>query len=120
MLSYWQFLRAQVGNGRSLGYALQWPGSGVFVIGVWFWLARDAVRAAAPGRPAARPSAAGRVRVEHRPGRVPDDVVLPAAPSTAGAAAAGPDVTRARSRRGTMSSRPSTGCSPDSTKGTTT
>jgi DNA-binding transcriptional regulator of glucitol operon len=94
VLSYWQFLRAEAGNGRSLGYALQWPGFGVFVIGVWFWLARDAARSAAGGGSAAAP--AEPPRVEPVPGRAPDDVVLPPAPSTAAErAAAGPGDTGA-------------------------
>lgn len=71
-LSWWQFVRAEAGNGRSLGYALQWPGFGVFVIGMWFWLARDAVR----GGPAAR-AAAPEKAPETTPGRLPDEVVLP-------------------------------------------
>jgi hypothetical protein len=83
-LSWWQFARAEAGNGRSLGYALQWPGFGVFVLGMWFWLARDAVR----GGPAARV----RPEPELPPGRLPDDVVLPpvrefAAPGVASAEA---------------------------------
>jgi hypothetical protein len=68
-LSWWQFARAEAGSGRSLGYALQWPGFGLFVIGMWIWLARDAVR----GGPARPP----RPEPEHPPGRLPDDVVLP-------------------------------------------
>ena len=67
-LSWWQVLRAEAGNGRSLGYALQWPGFAAFAVGVWVWLARDALRG---GLRAERPTPAA------APGRVPDDVVLP-------------------------------------------
>ena len=67
-LSVWQFGRAGEGNGRSFGYALQWPGFGAFIVGVWVWLARDAVRGG-PRIPDPTPA--------HAPGRVPDDVVLP-------------------------------------------
>lgn len=75
VLSYWQFLRAEGGNGRSLGYALQWPGFGLFVIGVWYWLAREAVRGPAPAEPApVAPAVAW---------RVDDEVVLPPPPTTA-------------------------------------
>ncbi len=74
-LSYWQFLRAEGGSGRSVGYALQWPGFGLFVLGVWYWLAREAVRGPAPAEPPpARPAAAW---------RVDDEVVLPPLPTTA-------------------------------------
>ncbi|HUR74076.1 MAG TPA: hypothetical protein VMZ00_07355 [Sporichthya sp.] len=45
-LAWWQFVRADAGNGRSFGYALQWPAMGLFGIGVWAWLCRDGVRAA--------------------------------------------------------------------------
>jgi hypothetical protein len=69
-LSWWQFARAEAGNGRSLGYALQWPGFALFVIGMWIWMVRDAVR----GGPAAR---SPRPRPQHPAGRLPDDVVLP-------------------------------------------
>lgn len=68
-LSWWQFARAEAGSGRSLGYALQWPAFGVFVVGMWIWLARDAVRG-----PAAR---AARSEPGLPPGRLPDEVVLP-------------------------------------------
>jgi hypothetical protein len=70
-LSWWQFVRAEAGNGRSLGYALQWPGFALFVLGMWFWLARDSVRGGRGGPP--DPPA---VQAEV-PGRLPDDVVLP-------------------------------------------
>lgn len=66
-LSWWQFERAGAGSGRSLGYALQWPGFGVFVLGVWAWFCRDATRAEDPAA-APEPVPAG---------RVDDDVVLP-------------------------------------------
>jgi hypothetical protein len=48
-LAYWQFGRAGGGNGRSFGYALQWPAIGVFGVGVWVWLCRDGVRVARHG-----------------------------------------------------------------------
>jgi len=48
-LAWWQFVRADAGNGRSFGYALQWPAIGVFGLGVWMWLCRDGVRAARRG-----------------------------------------------------------------------
>lgn len=68
-LSWWQFGRAGPGNASSFGYALQWPGFGVFVLAVWWWLCRDATRRRdAP--PAAAPAPSTRQRL-------PDDVVLP-------------------------------------------
>ena len=48
-LAWWQLVRAQDGNGRSFGYALQWPAMAVFGLGVWAWLCRDGVRAAGRG-----------------------------------------------------------------------
>jgi DNA-binding transcriptional regulator of glucitol operon len=48
-LAWWQLVRAQAGNGRSFGYALQWPAMAVFGLGVWAWLCRDGVRAARRG-----------------------------------------------------------------------
>lgn len=67
-MSWWQFVRAEAGNGRSFGYALQWPGFGLFAIGVWVWLCREAVRA--PRTPADAPAVPTALRVD-------DDVVLP-------------------------------------------
>lgn len=51
-LAYWQFVQADAGSGRSLGYALQWPAIGIFGLGVWLWLCRDGLRAARRGEPA--------------------------------------------------------------------
>jgi DNA-binding transcriptional regulator of glucitol operon len=48
-LAWWQLVRAQAGNGRSFGYALQWPAMAVFGLGVWAWLCRDGVRTARRG-----------------------------------------------------------------------
>jgi DNA-binding transcriptional regulator of glucitol operon len=48
-LAWWQLVRAQAGNGRSFGYAMQWPAMAVFGIGVWVWLCRDGVRTARRG-----------------------------------------------------------------------
>ncbi len=50
-LAWWQFVRADAGNGRSFGYALQWPAMGVFGLCVWAWLCRDGIRAARDGEP---------------------------------------------------------------------
>ena len=47
--AWWQFVRAEAGNGRSFGYALQWPAMAVFGLGVWAWLCRDGVRTARRG-----------------------------------------------------------------------
>jgi DNA-binding transcriptional regulator of glucitol operon len=49
LLAWWQFVRADAGNGRSFGYALQWPAMGVFGFCVWAWLCRDGVRTARRG-----------------------------------------------------------------------
>lgn len=69
-MTWWQFVRAQGGNPRSIGYAFQWPGIGIFTVGVWVWLCRDAVRG--DGDPAdAVPRAPDAV-----PGRVADELVL--------------------------------------------
>ncbi|MGQ0625739.1 MAG: hypothetical protein ACT4PP_13970 [Sporichthyaceae bacterium] len=80
-LSWWQFGRAGGGGGgTSLGYALQWPAFGLFVVGVWAWLCRDAVRSQDPGTaPSPRSPAA--------PYRLPDEVVLPPARPTVSTAA---------------------------------
>lgn len=70
-LAWWQFVRAEAGSGRSLGYALQWPAIAVFTLCVWVWLCRDAVRTergAQPRVPEPVPVAAGRVA---------DELVLP-------------------------------------------
>lgn len=48
-LAWWQFVRADAGNGRSFGYALQWPAMGIFGLCVWAWLCRDGVRTASRG-----------------------------------------------------------------------
>jgi DNA-binding transcriptional regulator of glucitol operon len=48
-LAWWQFVRANAGNGRSFGYALQWPAMAIFGLCVWAWLCRDGVRAARRG-----------------------------------------------------------------------
>jgi DNA-binding transcriptional regulator of glucitol operon len=48
-LAWWQFGRADAGNGRSFGYALQWPAMGIFGVCVWAWLCRDGVRTARRG-----------------------------------------------------------------------
>jgi DNA-binding transcriptional regulator of glucitol operon len=45
-LGWWQLVRADAGNDRSFGYALQWPVIGIFGLGVWLWLCRDGVRGA--------------------------------------------------------------------------
>ena len=50
-LAWWQIIRADAGNGRSLGYAMQWPAIGVFGLGVWLWLCRDGIRASREGEP---------------------------------------------------------------------
>jgi DNA-binding transcriptional regulator of glucitol operon len=43
-LGWWQLIRADHGNGRSFGYAMQWPAIGIFGLGVWLWLCRDGLR----------------------------------------------------------------------------
>ena len=68
-MTWWQFERAEAGNGRSVGYALQWPAFGIFAVAVWIWLCRDAVR---PTEERAIPAPPPPV-----PGRVADEVVLP-------------------------------------------
>lgn len=50
-LAWWQFVRADAGNGRSFGYAMQWPAMGVFGLCVWAWLCRDGLRTARDGDP---------------------------------------------------------------------
>lgn len=57
-LAWWQIIRADHGNGRSFGYALQWPFIGLFGLGVWLWLCRDGVRAARSGGPVGEPTRA--------------------------------------------------------------
>jgi DNA-binding transcriptional regulator of glucitol operon len=69
-LAWWQFGRAQGGNGRSIGYAMQWPAMAVFGIGVWAWLCRDALRIARRG-PAETPELPAHVTVPARPTPVP-------------------------------------------------
>jgi DNA-binding transcriptional regulator of glucitol operon len=44
-LGWWQWERAGQGNARSLGYALEWPGFAAFVLLMWGYLVRDALRA---------------------------------------------------------------------------
>ncbi len=43
-LGWWQWDRAGEGNARSIGYALEWPGFAAFVVLVWGYLVRDALR----------------------------------------------------------------------------
>ncbi len=70
-MSWWQFVRAEGGSGRSLGYALQWPGFGLFALCVWAWVCREAVREQRGGLPRVpAPTSAPSSRVH-------DDVVLP-------------------------------------------
>ncbi|MGQ0629620.1 MAG: hypothetical protein ACT4P1_01160 [Sporichthyaceae bacterium] len=76
-LSWWQFGRSGAGGGgSSLGYALQWPAFGLFTLGVWAWLCREAIRAQCPGHEQTAPP-------RHPGYRLPDDVVLPPARPTA-------------------------------------
>jgi DNA-binding transcriptional regulator of glucitol operon len=63
-LGLWQWHRAVATRSpQNMGYALQWPAFALFVIGIWWRVARDAVRppddraAARPRRgPARRPA----------------------------------------------------------------
>jgi DNA-binding transcriptional regulator of glucitol operon len=43
-LGWWQWQRAGEGNLRSLGYALEWPFFAAFVVLLWAYLVRDALR----------------------------------------------------------------------------
>lgn len=71
-LGWWQLTRATGGNALSIGYAFEWPAFAVFTAAVWLWLCRDTVRKEREGEPAPD--------VGPSPARVPDDLVLPAAP----------------------------------------
>lgn len=62
-LARWQLLRADQGNARSVGYALEWPSFALIVIVMWVRSMRDEVRKArgrpptpAPPRPGRTPS----------------------------------------------------------------
>lgn len=43
-LAYWQLLRAEGGNGRSFGYALEWPVFAVILTFLWVKAIRDELR----------------------------------------------------------------------------
>lgn len=43
-LAYWQLLRAEGGNGRSFGYALEWPVFAVIMIFLWVKSIREELR----------------------------------------------------------------------------
>jgi len=62
-LGWWQWDRAGEGSARSLGYALEWPGFAAFVVLVWGYLVRDALRTHRNG---------GRIAGPARDQRVPD------------------------------------------------
>ena len=76
-LGLWQWHRAvATGSAQNMGYALQWPAFALFVLAVWWRVARDAVRppAATPPRtgkkarrPAPEPAAARPVTDEEDP-----------------------------------------------------
>lgn len=43
-LGFWQLHRAEGGNARSYGYALEWPTFALLVIGFWLKIMRDELR----------------------------------------------------------------------------
>jgi DNA-binding transcriptional regulator of glucitol operon len=59
-LGLWQWHRAVATHSpQNLGYALQWPVFALFAIGIWWRVARDAVRPpadTAPRKPTRRPA----------------------------------------------------------------
>jgi DNA-binding transcriptional regulator of glucitol operon len=56
-LGWWQLHRAEAGNTRSYGYALEWPSMAVLAIGFWVKIIRDELRPGRPGDHAAGPAA---------------------------------------------------------------
>jgi len=58
-LGWWQFRRAEGGNGLSIGYTLEWPAFSAFVIIVWLREVRTALRDGreleSPARPLVAP-----------------------------------------------------------------
>lgn len=71
-LGWWQLTRAQDGNALSIGYAFEWPVFAIFTVLVWLWLCRDTLRRERAIAPGPAPES---------PARVPDALVLPAAPA---------------------------------------
>ena len=57
-LGWWQFRRAEGGNGLSIGYTLEWPAFSAFVIIVWLREVRTALRDGHEISPPARPAVA--------------------------------------------------------------
>lgn len=52
-LGWWQFTRAEGGNGLSIGYTLEWPAFAVFVVFVWWREVRITLGSTASGQPPA-------------------------------------------------------------------
>jgi len=70
-LCWWQIMRADGGNARSLGYAFEWPTFAVIIVVMWIRAMRDEVRRPAgdsqPSADSAAPAA--------------DDLLVPSWPS---------------------------------------
>jgi DNA-binding transcriptional regulator of glucitol operon len=84
-LGWWQWQRAGQGNMLSYGYALEWPAFAVFVVVIWGYLVRDALRAHRSGQHGAATVAADPAPQDAGQELLPTDAALLAARAAAAA-----------------------------------